>query len=193
MSTYVDSDPRTGVRKRGALPAYGPIDAAFGYVVFYVFVDRATPTIVDVFSDVLAVSPSLVGLGLAAALWFILAVTLVDQVRRQLAALGIGTHPSVSKSRWVPDVPSEIRLVVYLALVSVGGTVSVLTFDRAIDAGISMIRVVATVDVSAIVPLDFVAMIVFFVAFGLATHALDRLLIGGVRALFAGSDSPRTE
>ena len=43
MIAYVGSDEHAD-RGRSPLPAYGPIDVVLGYVVFYVFVGRATPT-----------------------------------------------------------------------------------------------------------------------------------------------------
>lgn len=183
MSTYVDAESRRDPRKHRPFPAYGPLDAVLGYVVFYVFVTRATPTVVAVFTDVLGVSPGAVRLWLAIALWFILAVTALDQVRRQLAALGVGSDADVDAAGRERLVPSRAQVAVYLAVVVVGGVVAAVTFERAVTVGISFVRVVATVDVSAFVPVDFVAMVVFFVAFGAATHSLDRLVVGGIRAL----------
>lgn len=50
-------------------PAYGPIEASLGYLLFYVLVNRVTPAVVTVFSDtVLDLSPSFVRFGLATAL-----------------------------------------------------------------------------------------------------------------------------
>ena len=48
MSTRVDSGSHTGSRDGRYVPAYGPVDAVLGYALFYVVVDRATPTVVDV-------------------------------------------------------------------------------------------------------------------------------------------------
>jgi hypothetical protein len=157
-----------------------------GYVVFYIFVDRATPTVVDVFTAALPdVSPSLVRLGLAGALWFILAVTLIDQLRRQLAALGVGSRDDVSRAERSRGAPTDLRLVGYLVVLLLGGIVAVWTFEPAVRAGIAMIRIVGTLDVSGFVLLKFVLMVVFFVAFASATRALDRLIIGGIRKMLA--------
>ncbi|NHN49243.1 hypothetical protein G9464_16830 [Halostella sp. JP-L12] len=82
-------------------PAYGPIEASLGYLLFYVLVDRVTPAVVTVFSDtVLDLSPSFVRFGLATALWFILLVTAIDQTRRPLAALGVGTYDDYQLRVW---------------------------------------------------------------------------------------------
>src|SRR6056297_2245399 len=88
---YTSSSRSTATaRDRPQFPAYGPIDAVLGLVLFYVVVDRATPTVVDVFGEVLPdVSSSTVELGLAIFLWFVVAVTLIEQLRRQLIALAV--------------------------------------------------------------------------------------------------------
>ncbi|MFB6184581.1 MAG: hypothetical protein ABEI96_08510 [Haloarculaceae archaeon] len=192
MSTYADAgprtdaSPRTGSRTRGYVPAYGPVDAAFGFALFYVLVDRATPTVVAVLTDALAdVSPSFVRLGLAAVLWFVLGVTVLDQFRRQLAALGLASHHAVRPRTAARGTPSRAQTVAYALGVVVGGAVAAWTFERAVETAVSLIRVVAALDAGAFVSVEFLVMVVFFVAFGVATHSLDRLVVGGVRALLA--------
>ena len=183
MNSYVNTKGSAD-SGRSPLPAYGPIDALLGYVVFYVFVDRATPTVVDVLTAAVPdMAASLIRLGLAGVLWFILAVTLIDQLRRQLAALGIGGRDDVSRAERSRVAPTELRFVGYLAVLLLGGIVAAWTFEPAIRAGINFIRIVGTLDVSAFVIVEFVLMIVFFIAFASATRALDRLIIGGIRKL----------
>ncbi|MEF8869953.1 MAG: hypothetical protein V5A85_15615 [Haloarculaceae archaeon] len=188
MSTRVDSGSHTGSRDGRYVPAYGPVDAVLGYALFYVVVDRATPTVVDVFRDVLpGLSPSLVRLGLAALLWFVLAATALEQGRRQLAALGVvdgdaGDRLSASGSR---AVPSEPRALAYLVLLVVGALVATWTFDRAIETVVSLIPAVAALDVGAFLTGEVLVLVAFVVAFEAATWALDRLLVGGFRALLA--------
>jgi hypothetical protein len=127
MSTYSDSrTPQTTAGRRPHLPAYGPIDGVLGFAVFYVFVERATPTVVDVFTAAVpGVAASTVGFGLAALLWFVLAVTLLDQLQRQLAAVGVGTRSAVARADSEAGTPGETRLLVYLSGVTVGGVVAV--------------------------------------------------------------------
>jgi len=169
-----------------AFPAYGPIDAALSYGLFVVFVDRATPTVVDVFSeDVLDLPPSLVRFATATLLWFVLAVAIIDQVRKQLAALGVGSYDAAELQLWSSLSPSPMRTAGYAIGAIVGAAVAALTFERAIDTGVSLIRIVATLDVAAFYLLDFVVLVVFFLAFGAATHSIDRLAIDGIRALLA--------
>ncbi|NHN49242.1 hypothetical protein G9464_16825 [Halostella sp. JP-L12] len=60
-----------------------------------------------------------------------------------------------------------------------------ITFNRAVKALLSLIPVIATVDV---VPVDFIGLfvlVVFFVAYSVTAHSLDRLVIGGIRALIS--------
>lgn len=171
--------PGTAVR----FPAYGPLEAALGYVLFYVLVDRVTPAVVDVFSEtVLDVSPSVVRVGLAALLWFVLVVTAVDELRRQLAALGVVTDQPRVRG-WSRVALSSLRTAGYLVALAGGGGVAALTFERAVGTIQSLIPVVATVDPAGIDLLEVFVMVVFFVAYSTATHALDQLVIGAIRSL----------
>ncbi|KAB1185377.1 MULTISPECIES: hypothetical protein [Haloferax] len=182
MSTYVDS--RVGTRKGRSFPAYGPIDSILGFVVFYIFVERATPTIVAVFSTAIpGLSASAIGFGIAALLWFIFVVTILDQLRRQLAALGVGSRGDVERSTREGGTPSGTLVLLYVGAVVLGGAIAAWSFERAVDAGIMMIQIVGTLDITRFDLLAFVVMIVFFVSFGAATRALDRLVIGGFRAV----------
>jgi len=160
------------------VPAYGPIEAAISYVVFYIFVTRATPTIVEVVpSAIEGISPSFVGFGLAVVLWFGLAASVFEQVRRQIVAFREGYPDDVFQS----SVSTGFWMLGYLALLLIGGLIAVRTFDRAIETGISLITMGVTLDVGAFVLPDFIVMVVFFIAFGVASRAIDRLIIGGLR------------
>lgn len=190
MNSYGPAPERTDPG-RCRLPAYGPIDAVLGFVAFYVFVDRATPTVVDVLAvAVPAASPSLVRLGLAATLWFVLAVTLLDRARRQLAALGVGSRDDVGRAERSRAAPTRLQFAGYLVVLLLGGVVAAWTFEPAVRTGIALIRTVATLDVAAFDPLGFVTMVVFFVAFAGATRALDRLVVGGIRRRLTGRAAP---
>lgn len=178
--------PRTASGKP-RFPAYGPVDAALGFGLFYVVVDRATPTVVgEVTVAVAGVSPGAVQFGLAAFLWFVFAVTLVDQARRQLVALGV--LRSDGRRAWWPAPAglSGARAAGYLAVVVVAGVVAAWTFDTAVETAVALIPVVAALDAAAFPWGDFAVLVGFAVAFGIASHALDRLVVGGVRTLLAG-------
>jgi len=168
-------------------PAYGPIEAALGYVLFYILIDSVTPAVITVFSDtVLDLSPSFVRFGLATALWFMLVVIVIDQTRRQLAALGIVTYDDFQLRLWSRVTPSSLRTVGYLVALVAGTAIAVITFDRAVDALLTLIPVVAAVDVVAFDLVELFVMVVFFVAYSVAAHSLDRLVIGGIRVLVSG-------
>lgn len=186
MSTATDSNPRSDAGAGLRFPAYGPVDAALGYVLFYVVVDRATPAIVDVLAETLPdASPSLVRLGLAATLWVVLAVTALGQLRRQLAALGVGTRGARSR-RASRSRPSLLGLVGNLAVALVAGLVAALTFASALETVVALIRLLARLEIDALVPAKIAVMIVFFVAFGIAARSADKLVIGSIRAVLPG-------
>jgi hypothetical protein len=173
----VDDDDR-------GFPAYGPIEAGFGYLLFYVLVGRVTPAVVTAFSDTVPdLSPSFVRFGLAAALWFVLAVTATDQLRRQLAALGVGTYDDYQLRAWSRVTPSALRTTGYLLALIAGAAVAAATFDRAVAALLSLIPVVAAVDVAAFDLVELFVLVVFFLAYSGAAHSLDRLVIGAMRTL----------
>ena len=186
MSTANTSGPPLADEENGPFPADGPIEAALGYLLFYVLVDRVTPAVVTVFSETaLDLSGSFVRFGLAAALWFVLAVTAVDQTRRQLAALGGGTDNEYRLRVWSRVVPPSLRTTGRFAALAAGTAVAVVTFDRAVEALLSLIPVVATADVVAFDPVELLVTLVFFLSYSVAARSLDRLVIGGIRALRA--------
>jgi hypothetical protein len=185
MSTRVGSRARTASRDGRYVPAYGPVDAVLGYALFYVVVDRATPTVVDALGSVLGgVTAGSIRLGLAALLWFVLVVTVIDQARRQFTALGLlGDADAADGNIWSPVVPSETQALAYVVLLALGGLVAAWTFESAVGTVVSLIRVVVTLDLGAFVLGEFLVMVVFFVSFEVAAYAADRLLVGGFRTM----------
>lgn len=163
------------------VPAYGPIEAALGYVVFYVFVSRATPTAVEVLPTAIeGLSPSTVRFGLAVVLWLALAANVLEQVRRQVVAVRQG----YSDDFFQAAVATETWMLGYGLVLVIGGLVAWVTFDRAVETGIDLVRILVTLDVGSLIVADVVLLIVFFVCWGVAIRAADRLVIGGLR--FAG-------
>jgi hypothetical protein len=187
MNTHVDSGTEVGSRDGRYVPAYGPVDAVLGYALFYVVVDRATPTVVDVLGGVTAGS---IRLGLAALLWFVLVVTVIDGARRQLAALGVVGDGEPDRSVWSPVIPSETQALAYVVLLALGGLVAAWTFESAVGTVVSLIRVVVTLDLGAFVLGEFLVMVVFFVSFEVAAYAADRLLVGGFRTMLVDGEGP---
>jgi hypothetical protein len=190
MSTTTTTRSRVPAGSRRRLPAFGPVEALVSFAAFYVFLDRATPTVVETFTAVLDVSPGAVGFATAALLWFVGVLTVAEQVRRQLVAAGsLAVRPTTDDrwreavAGWREGVPLPVRAGLYLAVLSVCGTLAAVTFDWAVETGITMIRVVTTLNPALLVPLDAVLLVGFFVVFGLAAKALDRLVVEGLRAL----------
>jgi len=182
----VTGEPRRVDKEDIQFPAYGPIEAGLGYLLFYVLLDRVTPAVVTVFSEtVLDLSPSFVRFGLATALWFVLVVTAIDQLRRQLAALGVGTYDDYRLRVWSRVTPSSLQTTGYLLALVAGTAVAMITFDRAVEALLSLIPVASTVDVVAFDLVELFVMVVFFPSYSAAAHSLDRLVIGGVRTLMS--------
>ena len=180
----VTGDARRVDKEDVQFPAYGPIETGLGYLLFYVLLDRVTPAVVTVLSEtVLDLSASFVRFGLAAALWFVLVVTAIDQVRRQLTALGVGTYDDYRLRVWSRVTPSSLQTTGCLSALVAGTAIATITFDRAIKALLSLIPVVATVNVAAFNLVELFVMVVFFLSYSAAAHSLDRLVIGGVRAL----------
>lgn len=187
MGTYdTRTDPRRPTRY---VPAYGPVDAVLGYLLFYYLVAQATPTVVATLTDVLpGVSAGAVRFALAAALWFILVVTLLDQAQRQLAALGVTTHREVDPDPATRQPPSEPRALAYLVGLVIAGGIAWLTFVPGIEAVISLFPAIATLDVGAIQLSWLVLIVVFFGSYAIATRCVDRLLVGGVRWLLVDAE-----
>lgn len=187
MSTHTESGARNDSGRQSSVPAYGPIEAVVGFVVFYAVFDRVTPTVVEVLTDAVPdLSASAVGFGLASFLWFVLIVTVFDQIRRQLVALGVVAPASGWRSISGPATLSDRLAFQYLAVSLVGSLLAAGTFERATTALASTIRLVATQDASEFAVEESLWMIVFFVAAGVAAYALDRLLIGVIRTRRSG-------
>lgn len=186
MSMRVSDATTTGTAGSNGrhIPAYGPVDAVLSYVMFYLVFTRATPTFRAVLSDVLpGISPEDVGFALAVFMWFVLIVSGIDQVRRQLAAVGIGHHSEVESDRSKPAVPSEPRVLLYLVGAIIGSLLTVWTFEPGVETAISLIEIFAGFDLDAFDLGAFTVMIIFFIAYGVVTWTVDRLVIGGIRAV----------
>ncbi|KTG13638.1 hypothetical protein AUR66_19335 [Haloferax profundi] len=131
MGYYADAGSTS---EQEPFPAYGPVDSLLSFAMFYVFVDRATPTIVDVLTDAIpSVSPSGVGFAIAALLWFIFVVTLVDMARHQYEALASRPSGESDQNFYGRSMPDTTLFVVYAAVVVVGGVVAAWTFERVYD------------------------------------------------------------
>ncbi|WP_227133083.1 hypothetical protein [Halorubellus salinus] len=186
--TATDREERTATNSEASAaaaggvfhPAYGPVDAVLGYVLFYVVVERVTPAVVDVVTDAFpGISQSTVTFGLAALIWVALGLTVVDQVGRQVAAFRGRTDETL----WA-RIPSETEATVASLAVVVGGALAASTFTAAMATLPDAVRALATFDVAGVVALDVVTLATFFVSYAAATWGADRLLVGGMRVLW---------
>ena len=180
MPSTVTEQARPTSDDQGPFPAYGAVEAVLSLAMFYVFVDYLTPTFVDGFATVLDVAPSAIATWIAVFIWFIVAVTLVDHGRRQLAALGVGSHPGNRPwPAWAARF--EPSSTTYLALAMLGGGVAALTFDTALVAAESLSAMFFPLDPSAFAVVDLVVVIVFGVSWSVATQSVDRAVVQAVR------------
>lgn len=101
------------------------------------------------------------------------------------AALGVGTYDDYRLRVWSRVTPPSLRTAGYLLALIASTVVVVITFDRAVEALMSLIPVVATVDVAAFDFVELFVMVAFFVAYSVAAHSLDKLVIGGIQALMS--------
>lgn len=178
METRFVTTLGTGSRSGRRFPAYGPVDAALGYWLFYVVVDRLTPTVVELFTaQVVDFDPAPVRHSLALLLWLVLVVTVLGQLREQVDAL-VGRDEG--SRRWIPE---SYWLVGHGVSLLVAGAVAALTFDVGIEATRSLLVHVATLDLRLGLLVDVLTVVVFFGSFGVATRSLDRLVVGGLRGL----------
>jgi hypothetical protein len=187
MTRYVDTIERdalerTDARRTGGWPEYGPVDAVLGLGLTYLVVDRATPAVVDVSRDVLpSVSSSAVQTALAAFLWFVVVVTVLDQGVRQVRAYA-GEREETSLWRWVP---SESEATVAVSSLVLGGVLAAWSYEVALATVPEAVRAVASLDWTILTSVEFVTLVVFLIAFNVATWGADRLVIGGVRSMRA--------
>jgi hypothetical protein len=177
-----DAVERPGRDGRPYRPEYGLVEAALGYWVFYLIVDAVTPTVVDVVQEAMpGRSASAVTVALAAALWVVLFGTVLWQARTQSRALGREADVSDRERA----VPSETEATVATIGLLLGGMLAVGTYDVAMATLPAVVRATASADASVVFTPGFVGLVGFFLGYGVATWAADRLVIGGVRSLMA--------
>lgn len=185
-----DSDPPEGDdAPRAFLPAYGPVEAAVGYVLFFLVVDRATPVLVD---ELAAPFPDAVPEPFttyaAVVLWLVLVVLLLATVRGQLAANPRTFADADEREAFLDEQRrNRWRFRIDAALVVVGGAATVLTWDVFVAVLVALLSVVV-VELDGATPAlpgaeEFAVSVVFLVGVAALARGLDRLLVGGVREL----------
>lgn len=162
-------------------PAYGPIEGVLGVAMLYLVVARATPTFVTVLEDLAPLfDPATVRTILAVALWVVLAITLVEQVRRQLTALDLYPHAKTAIDPSGRPLSGR-HMVGYIVVLVLGLLFIPYAYDAALNTAAAIIPIVAYQSVEPFFVWDFIVMVVFFITYGLTIRALDRLLVYGTR------------
>lgn len=174
------------------LPSYGPVEAAVGYVLFYLIVERATPVLVD---ELAAPFPDLVPEPFttyaAILLWLFLVVILLATVRGQLADNPRTFADAGEREAFLEERRrAHWRYRVDGALVVAGGAATVLTWDVFVGVLVDLLSVVV-VELDGATPAlpggqEIAIFVVFFVGVAALARGLDRLLVGGVRELLYG-------
>lgn len=171
------------------LPAYGPVEAAVGYVLFFILVDRATPVLVD---ELAAPFPDAVPEPFmtyaAVVLWLVLVALLLATVRGQLAANPRTFADADERESFLDEQRRDRwRYRIDAALVVVGGAATVLTWDVFVAVLVDLLSVVV-VELDGATPAlpgaeEVAVSVVFLVGVAALARGLDRLLVGGVREL----------
>jgi hypothetical protein len=170
------------------VPVPGPVEGLLGVGLFYLLLDRLTPSILTALEDPLPdLVPEPVTTGLAGLIWLVFATTVLGSTLDFLRE-NPRTFPSERRrTEWLERVrPSRREYRNWVALLVVGGVTAVLTWSMAIDVLADLLVVV--VDLPGTVPPGItlwstVGMVLFFVSFAATAWALDRLIVGGLRDL----------
>lgn len=169
-------------------PEYGAIDSLVGFAIFYLILDTLSPTLVDALATALpSVAPDTIGTGLALLLWLVAGVTALAIVVPQVQA-----NPRRFETRHERDAfldanrPSATQYRFALALVVLGGIVSVLAWQTFLDVLGALLPFVIELDgtlPSTLSPATVAVFVLFVVGFAAYSRGLDRLVIGVVRDL----------
>jgi hypothetical protein len=169
-------------------PEYGAIDSLVGFAMFYLVLDTLSPTLVDALATVLpSVAPDAIGTGLALLLWLVAGVTALAIVVPQVQA-----NPHRFETRRERDAfldanrPSATQYQFWLALLALGGAVSVLAWQTFIDVLGALLPFVIELDgalPSTLSPANLAVFVLFVVGFAAYSRGLDRLVVGVLRDL----------
>lgn len=165
-------------------PAYGPVQAALGFGLFYVLVDLVTSPLATALAPVVPdLVPAPFTTATALLLWAVLGLSVAAEVRRQLAPNPRTFEDRSSLEAFLARERPEPQLLLgYLALLAVGGVLAAVSWPAFPAAFRDLVVTMASLP--AFRPADAgaaVAVVAFLVAFGLAAYCLDRLAIGLVR------------
>lgn len=169
---------------RVTLPEYGPIQAAIGFVMFYLLVDLATEPLTAGLQPLFpGFVPDPFTTALAALLWLVLGLNVYTETDRQFRSNPRSFDDEASLVGFLDDRrPSVWRLVFDLTLAAVGGALVAVAWP-AFPAAFSWfvgawfdLAVLSTVTVATALTI-----VSFLVGVGLLAYGLDRLLVGLLR------------
>jgi hypothetical protein len=169
-------------------PAYGPIEAVVGVGLFYLIVDRVTPTLVAGLDGPLPdLVPEPLTTFMAFLLWVVLGATVTGVVLTQLRENPREfTTPAECDEFLASNQPSAWEYSRNGAMALLGGAIALLTWNTFIFVlrSITVVVVEPGGAVEATVAVTDVAVfVVFLVGFAACVRGLDRLVVGGLRDL----------
>lgn len=169
-------------------PEYGSISGVLGYWLFYYVVDLATEPLAERLPAVLPdLTASVVTTWLAVTLWFFLGVTILDVVLRQVRPNPHAFESEGERTRFLRSRrPTSVENTLYLGALAVGTALVALNWTAPAALVPRLVATLGSVEALAAVPaFDVAGLVAFFVGFWWTTFALDRLLVGGLRAFVA--------
>lgn len=179
---------RTTTPVRLAYPAYGPVESALGFGLFYLVVDRVTPVLVaELSGEFPALVPDPFRTFTAMLLWLVLGITVLtavlDQVRDNPRTFDT---PGERREFLADNRPATGEYWRYAGLAGVGGAVAAVTWDSFRDVLPDLLVVVVSQDGAELAgtPLvDVLAFVSFFLGFAALSRGVDRLAVGALRDL----------
>jgi len=179
---------RTATEVRLAYPAYGPVESALGFGLFYLIVDRVTPVLVaELSGEFPDLVPGPFRTFTAMLLWLLLGITVLtavlDQVRDNPR---IFDTPEDRREFLADNRPTAGEYWRYAGLAGLGAVVAAVTWDRFFEVLPDLLVVVVSQDggeLAGTPAVDVVAFVAFFLAFAAFSRGLDGLAVGAFRDL----------
>lgn len=166
------------------VPAYGPIEAVIGYVLFYVLVDIGTPVAMEAFAATgIGVDPSVIGNAGAIALWVILGLTVFGQTAEQIRGNPRRFSDREAAGTYLSAMaPTGARIRTWVVLFVVGAAITgfgLQIFLESFEALLEWSIVAVGSANPRPVPLRLVGWFVgYSIGFSLFSRYIDRLVLG---------------
>ncbi|WP_267643246.1 hypothetical protein [Haloarchaeobius amylolyticus] len=178
------TDP--GRRELLLYPAYGPVEAVLGFVMFYVVVDHMTPVVVSALAGPLpGFVPEPATTVAAIFLWFILGLSLFGMAQDQLRENPRRFASRAQREEFLAqNRPTRSSYAYHLVVLVVGGLTAALAWETFLEVleALMLVPVEGTGLLSpAVGPVEIAIFVVFTVTFAAFSRAADRLAIGALR------------